>query len=343
MDELICRIKNAGALMSFQFCLISTDVNSDIISLNASKSGGLENDGLQIQAKAHFSSDAAGGKVDDQARIDALGKSLAEQGKDISQFDPAMLSKLSSIGGSSVEICSLDLPTKANGFVGVSLYCDAYGSAKKCPPNKRATDIARACGYDNLVVFGDAFLSRYYDNEEDNWVRMDLTTEEASPKATWVKKCALRNKGKNMNAYSTSGATSQSMQNMLGMKGGNTAAPATAAPTPLKKAGIVSWTQSRDEVEARIKVPLSTSAKNVTVSISTDRLHVSLKNGLEFMTPEGEGPFPDDAICTSAATLYSKVDSSESTWTLDKDGSQCEVVLSLVKSPEINWLSFCAE
>jgi hypothetical protein len=73
--------------------------------------------------------------------------------------------------------------------------------------NQRATALARACGHADLKVLGDAFLSRYYDNESsgapeiDEWMRESLSVSEALPSADWVQSCAVMNAGRNMNAY----------------------------------------------------------------------------------------------------------------------------------------------
>lgn len=46
-----------------------------------------------------------------------------------------------------VESVPLLTNSKANGFVGVNLYCDDTGSIKQLPINVRATDMARCCGH----------------------------------------------------------------------------------------------------------------------------------------------------------------------------------------------------
>ena len=61
--------------------------------------------------------------------------------------------------------------TPAEGYIGVSLYCDGTGKVKNLPVNVRASQLAQACGHANLVVFGDCYLSRYYDNEAEEWMR----------------------------------------------------------------------------------------------------------------------------------------------------------------------------
>ena len=46
-----------------------------------------------------------------------------------------------------VESVPLLTNSKANGFVGVNLYCDDTGQIKQLPVNVRATDMARCCGH----------------------------------------------------------------------------------------------------------------------------------------------------------------------------------------------------
>jgi len=90
------------------------------------------------------------------------------------------------------------------------MYCDANAKAKNLGVNKRATDIAQACGYKDLIVLGDAFISRYYDNESsgaeqiDDWVRRSITVDEVSPVSQWVVQSAAANAGKSMGSYTRS-------------------------------------------------------------------------------------------------------------------------------------------
>jgi len=182
---------------TFKFCFIPSEDLANMVEMERSISGGLEKDELQVAAKAHFKDDRDG-----EARYQAVKQAYADQGKDFSQADPTMVANLASMGA-NVEITTLGVACQENGFLGVSLYCDGNGEAKGLPLNKRATDIARACGHAGLVVRGDAFLSRCYDNEPagDPWVRRSLGLEECSVTSPWVVASRAANEKRNMAAY----------------------------------------------------------------------------------------------------------------------------------------------
>jgi hypothetical protein len=55
--------------------------------------------------------------------------------------------------GVTLDIVTLQLPVASNGFIGVSIYCDANGIAKEFKANTRATRLAQACGH-NIVIYG---------------------------------------------------------------------------------------------------------------------------------------------------------------------------------------------
>ena len=95
---------------------------------------------------------------------------MKEAGTDISTLNPQMLASIGSMG-TSLEITSLQMPTPSNGYIGVSMYSDGNAIHKEFKPNTRATRLARACGHSDIVLHGDCFLGRCYDNEEVGFFR----------------------------------------------------------------------------------------------------------------------------------------------------------------------------
>lgn len=150
---------------NFTFVLMPCADKAALRLLTRHTSGGLEKDELQKEAKLHFASD-----MDAQINIESIKETLREQGKDPEVMDPNIFKAFAS-RGASVEICTLCVPHPSLGYIGVSLYCDGTGKTKGSPVNSRATAIAQACGHSKLVVFGDCYLSRYYDNEAEEWMR----------------------------------------------------------------------------------------------------------------------------------------------------------------------------
>jgi hypothetical protein len=84
-----------------------------------------------------------------------------------------------------VESVPLLTNSKANDFVGVNLYVDDIGSIKQLPVNVRASDICRCCGH-HIQVHGDAWMARFFDNEDD-FKRLDFQLSEVSSGAPWVR------------------------------------------------------------------------------------------------------------------------------------------------------------
>lgn len=150
---------------TFTFVLIPCADKASLRLLERHTSGGLEKDELQKEAKLHFASEADG-----QINIESIKATLREQGKDPESLDPNIF-KAFAARGASVEICTLVVPNPSLGYIGVSLYCDGTGKTKNLPANSRATKIAQACGHTSLVVYGDCYLSRCYDNEDEPWER----------------------------------------------------------------------------------------------------------------------------------------------------------------------------
>ena len=97
-----------------------------------------------------------------------MRKAMADAGKDPMSANPDMMSAISNLGP-SIEITCLYIARPANDFLSVTMYSDSNGEAKKRPVNVRATAIARACGHNHVLIHGDAFVARTFDNEEFPW------------------------------------------------------------------------------------------------------------------------------------------------------------------------------
>ena len=231
----------------YRFVLVP--VSGLLEEFTGSTTGGLQDDDVQKKAKMHFSDSADG-----QARLTSVLNELQKNGQDPSKMDPTMLSSLSSMGA-AVEIITLCIANRANNFVAVSLYCDGNAVAKKLQVNSRATELAKACGH-SLIVHGDAFVGRSYDNEEEEWLRLNITENEIRPDATWVLETAKANEGKNLAKYSSSGVMAQQLSQLSGgASGGTTVAPVVtdvlAVSEDSDSTRVISWIQSPTDVELR--------------------------------------------------------------------------------------------
>ena len=329
-----------SAFDEFKFVQIPFDESKPILEISKSKEGGLEKDELQLYAKSLFST-----TDDEAARYEAFKKGMEESGQSLANADPRILQNLAMMGA-SVEICTLGIATPANGYIGVSMYCDSHGQAKNMPPNKRATDLARACGHISLVVRGDAFIGRCYDNEEEPWLRLDFNINDTSPNADWVIKSAIENSKRNMNAYSSSGAADNTMKSMLNQQpptagggggGGNITQMMQNQKDQLKtgKDGIINWNQDNEEIELKINnLPSNINKKMIKINFKRSLLNISI-DGIDNKL------YQDSELCnklinnTEGLNLFGTIVPDECTWCLSSN----ELQITLTKSDEMIWNS----
>ena len=113
--------------MSFKAVFIPAS-QQQIQEQSYSKKGGLEKDLLRLSAETYFSvSEESDRKSILQSQSEDIKEMLLKQGVDPNKINPDLYNSFSNAGG--VEIVSLSLPCAANGFVGVSMYCDRNGKA----------------------------------------------------------------------------------------------------------------------------------------------------------------------------------------------------------------------
>mmetsp|Transcript_2135 Transcript_2135/g.2093 ORF Transcript_2135/g.2093 Transcript_2135/m.2093 type:complete len:284 (+) Transcript_2135:29-880(+) len=239
-----------------------------------------------------------------------------------------------------VNICSLCLPTLQTNYIGISLYSHCEGKELNLPYNSRATDIVKACGHITTEIYGDAFLSRYYDNENEEWKRVDLRIEEASISSQWVHEVAQMNAGKNMSSYTTSGITNQTLQNLLGSGSGssNSNINSRNSVEEVKNDGPIQWTQTNDDIEIQIEIPSQTKSKDVKVKFTSTTLSVNVIN-LNY----NEEVLFGKILLPQGARLFRTIQPDDSTWTLSREGDKLFLHITLNKSSSINWTSLLIE
>eukprot|EP00697_Spironema_sp_BW2_P013112 gnl/Spiro4/2_TR3_c0_g1_i1.p1 gnl/Spiro4/2_TR3_c0_g1~~gnl/Spiro4/2_TR3_c0_g1_i1.p1 ORF type:complete len:310 (-),score=61.12 gnl/Spiro4/2_TR3_c0_g1_i1:10-915(-) len=124
------------------------------------------------------SGDTSGAQINE-----ILRKSGADSG---APLDPRLVAAAQSLGYSQlVDVVPLLMHTRSSGFVGVNLYADDGGSGKGLPVNRRASQIASACGQQKQIL-GSCFIARVFDND-DEFRRLDFTKQDLSSDAEWVR------------------------------------------------------------------------------------------------------------------------------------------------------------
>jgi len=242
--------------------------------------------------------------------------------------------------GPNVDIIALTVPTVHSEFIAVSIYHGAKSDRQ--PVNARAMGLMSACGLKSTnEIKGDAFVSRYADNDDDVWKRINIGKGEISSDAAWVVASAARNKGRSTGGSSLSSILGQHATNMAaqsgqqvamhpllggqggsfgggsggGGGGGNNGAAGEGSPAP---EGGCKWTQTPEEIEVVCPMPVGCGKGDVKVKFLCDRLEVSLCGKVE---------------ASLTGRLGGAVDIDGCTWTLDK-GS---LVVSLEKKAQGDW------
>jgi hypothetical protein len=327
--------------MSFTYLYIPADEAEPIVELSASKAGGLEHDALRKNAEKQFNK----GSIDKEMQRAAVIEQLREKGIDAAKVDEFMKGNASGRLAGSVEIIALAVPTPANNFSSVSLYCDGNSSFKPNGkvPNVRATQIAKACGHHSLVVMGDCFAGRALDDERVEWERLDLRLQDLRSDASWVLATAKANQGKNLSSFSTSGALG-AMHDAA--KGGALPAPPAVAPalTASEFAGNEAfvWTQNDEDVEVRMRLPTGLVSKQLCVQISADRLYVGRKNAASATEAALEGVdarFSADGAEGRGARLQGQVAVADCTWSVADEREGRMLTVSLSKAKAQTWKS----
>lgn len=203
------------------------------------------------------------------------------------------------------------------------MYSDGHISFKPSASlNKRATKLLRDCGHDTDVK-GDVFIGRAFDDEREDWMRLDFQSSDIKDDALWIKNTQTANAGRNMDAYRSSGAMKKMLQP-------NQGAVEEEQPVPLDE-GYLSWSQTSDEVEVRFALPVECNSKSLVVTISSSSLKISsntinfLKDvGPQFQAPEG-------------APYFGKIVKDDSMWSISTEDSIKVLCVTLAKSDNSTW------
>ena len=307
----------------FKYVFIPADSSRDVEQKVASKDGGLENDALRRSAEEYFQENEE--EIDHESEKRATADALTQQGVESSKISDIM----DTIGGrrigSNVEIVTVSVANDANKFIGVSLYSDGHIAFKpKAIINKRASRLLRNCGHD-VDVKGDAFIGRVFDDEREEWVRMDFLRSDLEDKTPWILSTKEANAGRNMGAYRTSGAMKKMLQ--PGQESETTGAESTTE----ENNGCLSWNQTAEEVEIRFALAADQTAKVLAVTITSGSLRISLKSG-EMLTDVGP-----QYQSSTGANFFEKVIKDDSMWSVSTEDDIKVLCVTLAKADNKNW------
>lgn len=251
---------------------------------------------------------------------DRTGVNLAEKSEKGEMSQDALERILSS---TSVEIFPVQLPTKGSEFLSVSVYLDDKGVSKDLPINSRVSGIVQACGYPGQTFRGDCFLGRVFDDNEEEWRRIDFTLKDCSTDAAWVASTKAQRSNRSSSDMS-------SMANKMGMggAGGNQMAHINPSTMPEQESKGETeqyrWREAGDDIEVTFKKEGISKGDKAAVKVSFGRqkLKVELKG---------------EVLLDGA--LYGTTHPDESTWTLSDGVLQ----VTLSKASESSWPSLLKE
>jgi len=279
-------------------------------------------DGLLTALRPYFSSSVS--DIDSSV----LRATAAKQfGNADVQVSTAALQKLSEQG--AVEAFTLDSPSEANGFRGVSLYLDEAGQLKSLAPNRRATALARACGFENVPLVGDMFVGRMRvhganggtnctsassSSEDVGIYSEDFVLAEMDSSASWIQGAQKRNydlgvaRGK-VEMQSGGGGSDEGELN-----GGVNA-----------KQGY-RWSETMGQVDVVLSLADTTlTAKQLVVKFTSKSVRVSTKT--------------EPSVSLMQLNLAGSVSIDDCTWTASKG----ELEISMEKTTPTLWSKLTSE
>ncbi|KAI4837468.1 MYND-type zinc finger protein [Plasmodium brasilianum] len=194
----------------FKYVLISSDINNEIKELNFKGS----EEKFQNTLGSYFRR-----IIFDEKGKDELKETIKEKlntGKandneqnenkeNLNTITPDLINNAIE-SSQTYQIIPLTIPSEKTNFFGVNCYIDDIGRIKKLPYNSRAS---RICSTD---IYGDAFLSKTYDNED--FKRCDFTIKEYEE--------FLKNPPKAENRWDQAQAMQDLLKQMKGPKDGDT-------------------------------------------------------------------------------------------------------------------------
>ena len=189
---------------------------------------------------------------------------------------------------------------------GMNLYLDAVSALKSLPPNTRAAQLARQCGYGEVPLFGDMFVGRLNSDSQRN---VSFTLKEMAPDQPWLKEAVKQNLQKQAREapYRSGGMTADE----LNAKGG--------------QGEGYSWKQTTEDVEVSVPLPSGTRGKQCKVKFGNRSLKIDVN--------------VDTGVKLNFTNLYGKVHADECVWTIS-DGVLV-VTMEKAKTKEV-WPSLDA-
>lgn len=269
---------------TFLYVKVPADVTEPLTQMQGS--GKLAADNMLTILKPFF----AGGSIDAySARQQAIAQ-IGDSGRLLGAQGLSALGEAAQEG--VVETFALVRPAKTNNHCGVYIYLDEVGLLKQLPPNPRAGELARACGFDGAAFYGDVYIGRTA-VQPPPMRNVDLRVEETSSSADWLRRAATENYDYSLGMRQIHDAIEAKGGAVIG-RGKDDGEERTSSD------GAYRWSQTDQDVEISVPVPEDTKSKEVKVKFLPRQLVVTVRD------------------TTLDLTLFAPVRPDECNWTLSK-------------------------
>lgn len=221
------------------------------------------------------------------------------------------LDKLSDVG--SVEVFPLAHPNDHNNNCKVAFYLDEVGQLKKLAPNRRATQFAELCGFNNVPLVGDMFVGRVgpasmLSGSGMGPVNVDFTLSELTSDAAWLKDVVKHNYEAGLAANRVAMESDLPVSDL-------------SLEEAVSGADGVKWSETSDYVELAVQIPTEITkftAKDVNVKISAGSVSIKVKNNTaENIERAGKSYASNELIVLYEGNLAGKVSVDDSTWCIN--------------------------
>lgn len=207
----------------------------------------------------------------------------------------------------SVETFTLVHSTPSNEFTSIQIYLDEVGLLKKLPLNPRASEYAKRAGFEPPPQFyGNVLLGRvrtYPKVEHMNFVMGKDTALDAE----WLKRATTENLEYQMQLNQITGRNDV----QPGVSGADGVA---------KKEEGYTWTQTEEELELIVRLPVDATSKDVKCKYHPQSLQVSCRSEV-----------------LVSLDLFERIDPEGCTWTLERDSKFAELIVTMEKIEVALW------
>jgi CS domain len=269
---------------------IPTDTSKPLEQLSFRPNKSISGDALVEHLQSAFTV-----KDDETIDIDLLRQqqqsqqtTLLASATDLPTVSDTTLRKVSE--QASVETFTLVQPTPSNQYTSIIMYLDEIGMMKRLPLNTRASDYCTRAGYNPAPIFyGTIYIGRIQQKPRMRNISFQLGPD-TSYDAPWLQSAMVANLQYQLEMNKHTGNTNNRQVGVAGSDGN------------VQDEDGYSWTQTEQEIEIVVSLPIDAKSKLVTVKFQPLQLTVLYNKEPKVSIP-----------------LFERVDVDACTWTLDSN------------------------